>query len=269
MHQASVGFHCPECTKKGAQRVYHGPGALRSRPVLTQILIGINLAIFLLAAVASGGEALAGGVSSVHRELALIAKLWERGDTLYVVAVPGSELIGVGGGEWYRLITSGFLHFGFLHIAFNMYALWLLGQALEGYGGRAKFAAVYFVGLLGGSLGALLLEPQAFTAGASGAVYGLMGAFFLAQRAQGIPFRNSPLLGILLLNLVLTFGISGISVGGHLGGLLFGGIAGYVVYDVARRPGIGDQRALLITTAIGVALVLASVGFATGYQPTF
>jgi membrane associated rhomboid family serine protease len=96
-----------------------------------------------------------------------------------------------------------------------------------------------------------------------------MGAFFLAQRAQGIPFRNSPLLGILLLNLVLTFGISGISVGGHVGGLLFGGIAGYVVYDLARRPDFGDRRALAITTAIGVALVLASVGFATGYQPTF
>jgi membrane associated rhomboid family serine protease len=269
MRQASVGFHCPDCARAGAQHVYQGPAALRSRPVLTQVLIVVNLAVFVVGMLLSGANNLAGSAGTLQREFGLTAKLWERGGSLFLGPVNGSEMVGVGAGEWYRIVTSGFLHFGAFHIAFNMYALWILGQALEGFGGRVKFGAVYAVGLLGGSLGALLLSPQGLTAGASGAIYGLMGAVFLAQRAQGIPFRDSPLLIILIINLVLTFGVASISVGGHLGGLVFGGVAGYVVYDLARRPSVGDRTALVGVAGLGVALAVASIAFATTFQPTF
>jgi membrane associated rhomboid family serine protease len=267
MHQASVGFHCPECTKQGAQKVYQGMASLRVAPVLTQIIIGLNVAVFLLGAALDGGGAVSGDRGQLNVDFGLTAKLWERADGLFVGPVPGSEAIGVGAGEWYRLISSGFLHYGLIHLAVNMYGLWILGQAVEQMGGRARLGAIYVTSLLAGSLGALILSPGGLTAGASGAIFGLMGAIFLAQRAQGIPFRNSPLLGVLLINLVITLGISSISVGGHLGGLVGGAIAGWAMFDLPRRPGIAKQLPWVLCGAVALACVVGSIVVASAYQP--
>lgn len=269
MHQASVGFHCPECTKKGAQKVYQGVGALRVRPIVTQVLVGLNVVVFLIGAALSGEAAdyFGGSLTQFQVDFGAMAKLWERADGLYTGPVLGSEAIGVGAGEWYRLVTSGFLHYGVFHILVNMWALWVLGQALEQYGGRIRFGVIYGVSLLAGSFGAVLLSPQSVAAGASGAIFGLMGALFLVFRAQGVPWRNSPLLNILVLNLVITFAIPSISKGAHLGGLAGGLLAGWLLIDVARRPGVGDKVAYGICGAVAVALVVASVVFSTGYQP--
>ncbi len=177
MNQASVGFHCPECAKVGAQKVYRGTAALQTRPLLTQVLIAANVAVFVLAAVIDGGGALQGSIGSVHIDFGLIARAFYRG-----------ELIGVAEGEWYRMVTSGFLHFGVIHLLFNMYALWILGGAVEHLAGRARLAAGYGVSVLAGSLGALILSPDSLTAGASGGVFGLMGFILVAQRLQGLPF---------------------------------------------------------------------------------
>ena len=268
MHQASVGFHCPECTKQGAQKVYQGVGSLQQRPIVTQVLVGINVAVFIIAIVAGGSGAASGG-SSFHDAFALTAKLWERGDGLWSGPVPGSHMVGVGAGEWYRIVTSAFLHYGLIHILFNMYALWSLGPVLEQAAGKVRFGIVYAMSLAAGSLGALLLSPQVMTAGASGAIFGLRGALFMAHRSMGVPFKNSPLLWILVINLVITFAIPGISAGGHVGGLLGGALAGWLIFDVGRRPNV-DQRAIVGGgIAIIVALLGIAIAYSTSYQPTF
>ena len=271
MHQASVGFHCPECTKSGAQKVYQGVASVQAQPIVTQILIGINVAVFLVA-LSVGGSAAASGGSSFHDAFALTAKLWERGGTLYLSdlsSVPGASAIGVGAGQWYRIVTSAFLHYGIIHIMFNMYALWVLGPSIEQSAGKVRFGIIYAMSLAAGSLGALLLSPQSLTAGASGAIFGLMGALFMAHRSMGVPLKNSPLLGILVFNLVFTFAVPGISAGGHVGGLLGGALAGFLFYDVGRRPGV-DQRAIVGGgIAIIVALLAIAIVYSTNYQPTF
>ncbi len=263
MHQASVGFHCPECAKQGSQKVYSGFGAIATKPVLTQVIIGINLAVFLLSLVVDGASALRGDTGQLQIDLGLIARaLAPTSNGL------GVHVIGVGEGEWYRLVTSGFLHFGVLHLAVNMYALWVLGSVVEQMGGRARMGTIYGVSMLAGSLGALLITPDSLTAGASGAIFGLMGAILLAHRAQGIPFQNSPLIGVLMINLVITFGLSNISVGGHLGGLVGGAIAGWALFDLPRREGIPKQVPWAICAAVAAICVVASVMVASSASLT-
>jgi membrane associated rhomboid family serine protease len=140
----------------------------------------------------------------------------------------------VAKGEWYRILTSGFLHFGVFHIA------------------------MYFAAMAGGSAGALLLEPYGLTGGASGAVFGLAGAAVVALKARGVPFGQTQWGPMLAINLVITFTIPGISKGGHLGGLLFGGIAGYLVLNPKRR-GSKVSTDVAIMCALIVIGVVASI----------
>ncbi|MEO6627886.1 MAG: rhomboid family intramembrane serine protease [Aquihabitans sp.] len=267
MHQASVGFHCPECSKQGAQKVYRGANAMRTRPVLTQALIGVNVLVFVVGVIIGGSRAMGGSIDMIHIHFGLVAKLWEYGGNLYTGPVPGSIEVGVGGGQWYRMITSGFLHFGIIHLGMNMYALWILGNAVEQMGGRVRMATIYAVALLAGSFGALVLNPDDITAGASGAIFGLMGAIMLAQRAQGIPFRNSPLIWVLGLNLVFTLGIRGISVGGHVGGLLGGALAGWALFDLQRRPGVPAKLGYGICALAAIVCLVGGVVLSAGHVP--
>jgi membrane associated rhomboid family serine protease len=156
-------------------------------------------------------------------------------------------------GEWYRILTSGFLHFGVFHIAMNMYILFQLGRTFEEQIGRPRFAAMYFAAMAGGSAGALLLEPYGLTGGASGAVFGLAGAAVVALKARGVPFGQTQWGPMLAINLVITFTIPGISKGGHLGGLLFGGIAGFLVLNPKRR---GSK----VTTDVAIMCALIVIG---------
>jgi membrane associated rhomboid family serine protease len=255
MHQASVGFHCPDCTKQGAQKVIRGPAAVGgSVPVLTRILIAINVAVFLAEAVVTKGRSLSGEIDSFSVQGGLLAKGFYHGG-----------FIGVAHGQVWRLVTSGFLHYGIIHILFNMYALYILGSWLERSAGRGRLAAVYSVSLLAGAFGALILSPNSLTAGASGAIYGLMGAFFAAGRTQGISVRQSPLFGILLLNLLLTFGLGGLSIGGHLGGLAGGVLAGWVLFDWAPKQHIAPAMSYAICGLIGAACVVGSLLVASSH----
>ncbi|CAN5758759.1 rhomboid family intramembrane serine protease [soil metagenome] len=252
MHTASVGFHCPECTKAGAQKVLT-PRSLVTRPLLTQVVIGVNVGVFLLGLLLSGGGGLGGGANDLIVEGALIA----RGCTEATLAgcVPGAE-IGVAEGEWWRVVTSGFLHYGWIHLAFNMYALWILGQFIEGSAVLGRFAAIYLTALVAGSFGAMRISADALTAGASGAIYGLMGAALAAQRARGVRAMDSGLLMILGINLLLTFSISNISVGGHLGGLAGGLAAGYLVFGLPTKL----SRTPLPLVACGALAAAAFLG---------
>ena len=226
MSSASVGFHCPECTRAGKQKVYTARTLLTSRPLVTQILIGINVAVFLVGA-ASGGRA--GVLFDGNNDL-----LVNGGLNAFAIA---------HNGEWWRIVTSGFLHFGIIHLGFNMYALWILGNQLEAALGRWRYLACYAAALVAGALGALIVSPNALTAGASAAIYGLLGVAIAAQRSRGISIWDTGLGGVLLINLFITFGISNISIGGHLGGLAGGFVCGYLIYNLG--PKIRNEAVVL------------------------
>ena len=255
MHQASVGFHCPECTKAGAQKVYTASSITNAVPMLTRILIGVNVGVFLLDAVLSGGRSLMrGGELADDGGLIALAQLTD--------GVRLGKIIGVANGEWYRVITAGFLHYGLIHLAFNMYALYILGGLIERVAGPVRFGTIYFVSLIAGSLGALIISPDVLTVGASGAVYGLMGAALALERSRGIPVRNSGIIGVLVINLFITFSLSNvISVGGHVGGLVGGLLSGYILFDVARRIR-NDGAALALCGLLGVACFVAALSVA-------
>ena len=157
-------------------------------------------------------------------------------------------------GDWWRPITSGFLHAGIVHVGFNMFLLWQLGMMLEPAVKRARFAALYFVSLLGGSFFVLLISPDTRTVGASGAVFGLMGAAFVALRSRGIDPFSTGIGPLIVINLLFTFAIPGISIGGHLGGLVAGAVGGLILWEWAPRLPPRSPLPLLALIALGGAL---------------
>lgn len=244
MTPTPVGMRCPDCAKQKTQ--VRSLGSLGSEPRLTYILIGICVIAFL----GSGDFGARGGGGELFREGSLIGTL-----------PPGFGLEGVNEGAWWRLVTSGFLHGGLLHILFNMYLLYLLGTQLESKLGTARFGVLYGTALLAGSFGALVQTTITPTVGASGAVFGLMGAMLVEYRRQGIDPLRSDIGGLLLLNLVISFlpGFN-ISFGGHIGGLVGGILAALAIEEGFRRrqPVIGYVGCL----AIAIAAVAGSLAIA-------
>ncbi len=233
MHQASVGFHCPECARSGRQKVVRGRDLRSGGVLVTNLLIALNLAVFVYG--------LSGGFETKDR----------------VIADGGLFGPAVADGEWWRILTAGFLHANLIHIGFNCFVLYQLGQLMEPILGRLRFLLVYFVALLSGSLGVLILEPNAFTVGASGAVFGMMGAAVAAMRSRGInPFQTS-LGGTIMLNLLITFSIPGISIGGHVGGLIGGFVAGWILTDLGPSRARQAWIPVAGVAAVGVGVAVA------------
>src|SRR5207248_6467270 len=137
--------------------------------------------------------------------------------------------------EYWRIVTGGFLHAGLFHILVNMLSLYFVGSVLEPAVGSLNFAAIYIASLLAGSFGALLFQPDVPTVGASGAIFGIFGALIVVARYRGISIWQSGLGFWLLLNLIFTFSFAGISIGGHIGGLIRGALGGVLVIGVAGR----------------------------------
>ena len=244
MVQASVGFHCPECAKQGARNSpVITPRSLHFRPVVTQVLIALN-ALAFVAVVAGGGSPMGGG-GRVELDYALINAYRD-----------ATGLHGVAFGEWYRLITGGFLHAGLIHLGMNMLVLWILGSQVERVVGHARFGALYLAALLAGAFAVMVAPPipSVPTVGASGAIFGIMGAALAYQRAQRINIWQSGLGGLLVLNLVITFGISGISIAGHIGGLIGGFITGWALFQLDRRVA---KEWVGVAVALGLAWVFA------------
>jgi membrane associated rhomboid family serine protease len=248
MTQASVGFHCPECTRSARGQVVTAREVLNQTPFVTYGLIAIN-ALFFLVAIATAASV----GSQVNLWQLPNGGLADWGLLLGFGRYTDGSLHGVATGEWWRIITGGFLHAGILHIGMNMLVLWLLGSQLERAVGPMRFACLYGTSLLAGSLGVLLIDPTAPTVGASGAVFGLMGAAFVYQRSRGIDAWRSGLGGLILLNLVITFMVPGISKGGHLGGLVGGAIVGILMFQLER------------VTRSAVPAVLVSIGLAAAF----
>jgi membrane associated rhomboid family serine protease len=261
MNQASVGFHCPECSRSGRQKVYSGPKAFGSqRPIVTQVLIGINLAVFL-AGLAEAGSGLFSTVSPFADDYGMV------GSGAIRTGRASFEFVGVAHGEWYRLITAGFLHVGLWHIALNMVALWFLGSQLEPLVGRVRFAIIYMTSLLAGSLGVMILSPHEITVGASGAIFGLLGFAVAYQISRGINIWQSGLGMILVLNLIFTFGVSGISIGGHIGGLIGGYLCGLILYELTPRMKTHPAIPAVLCAGLGLACFAASLAVASTLTP--
>jgi membrane associated rhomboid family serine protease len=234
MTPTPVGMRCPECARERTQVRTAATLRQTDQPLVTYTLIGINVLAFLVSIGTGGGLASGGGGTLIGE------------GALFGPAIANQD-------EYWRLVTGGFLHAGILHIALNMYFLYILGNMLEPALGHVRFTAVYFTSLLAGSFGALLLEPNAVTVGASGAVFGLMGAAVIEMRSRGIDLWSSGLGLVLVINLVLSFVLPNISIGGHLGGLV-GGVLAALVIDFGSR-----QKSTLIGIAGCVGLSIAAI----------
>jgi membrane associated rhomboid family serine protease len=244
MTPTPVGMRCPECARQRTKVTRGAVAPGRYDAPATYVLIALNVAAYL-AEIAGGGGGLSPGSSSVPVDFGLYGPY-------------------VAEGEWYRLLTSGFLHASIIHIGFNMFALYFLGRLLEPGIGTARFVALYLASLLAGSLGATLLSPDSLTIGASGAVFGIFGATFVIARSRGMESVASSIGVVLLLNLAITFGNPEISIGGHLGGLAGGVLCAFFVL-AGERGMLGPRRLpmeLLAMAAVGFFSVATAVAIA-------
>jgi membrane associated rhomboid family serine protease len=243
MTSTPVGMRCPECARQRTRA--RTIRATTDEPVLTYVLIGISVAAFI-AEVAGGASASGGGFG---------------GSTLLVDGAVSRPAIADG--DYWRLLTAGFLHAGFFHLLFNMFSLWILGSLLEPAIGRPRFALIYFVSLLAGSFGALIVDPNSLTVGASGAIFGLMGAAAVVMRNRGMNIMESGLGLWIILNLVITFAVPHVSIGGHIGGLIGGALAAFVLFDLRDLARMPAMLPTLLCVAIGAAAVLGSIAVAS------
>jgi len=237
MTPTPVGMRCPDCAKQ--RTPVRNLRSLAVNPTVTYILIALNAAIFIGAR--SSPEAV--------NDLSLFAQ-----GRFFI----GDDLHGVAEGEYWRLITSGFLHQELWHIGFNMLALYWLGRMIEPALGHARFLAIYLTSLLTGSLVILLVNPDVETLGASGAIYGLLGAAIVMARNRDIDLVQSGLLPILGLNFVITL-VFGFSLAGHAGGLIGGLIATWGVEELSKRRRNSTVPALVYCAAISVAAIAGSI----------
>jgi membrane associated rhomboid family serine protease len=224
--------------------------------LITMILIGFNLAVFIAVLLFTRDPgALTGSITDAHLNLGLSREVlaqqiaWQGSDGAIFITRPG---------EWYRLVTSGFMHFGLLHIALNMYFLYVLGRMLEPAMGRVQYLLLYFASLLGGSLGVIVLGGVGITAGASGAVFGLLAAATVGLWRRGINPFSTGIGATLIMNLVITFAIPGISIGGHVGGAIAGSICGLVMLAPSYK-GVPRWATYATPIAVGAISVIASV----------
>jgi membrane associated rhomboid family serine protease len=256
MRDAAIGHQCPECVAQGRRtqrpaRTALGGGAAGRGGYVTKTLIGLNLAVAAIVALVGGAGSLAGGAwggvlggaTEAHERFAVLG---------YAVYVEGGPAHGVAAGEYYRLFTAMFLHYGVAHLLLNMWALWVLGRTLEADLGPVRFAILYLVSGIGGNVAAYLFsDPQSLTAGASTAVYGLFAAVFVIFRRLGRD--TSAVVPIIVINLLFTVvARRSVSLEGHLGGFVTGGLVAAILAYAPR----GNRTVIQV---IGCGLVFVSL----------
>lgn len=250
---APVGIRCPDHAgqaqggQRAAQQVRR-PSLAGTGVLVTKALIAANVLIYFVNL--AQGASLTENSGELFFDWALIGQ---------ATVLPSGELIGVAEGEWWRLITSAFLHGSILHLGFNMLMLYWIGGPIEEAIGRARFLILYLVSGLAGAAGALLFtDATSITVGASGAIFGLLGAALVFESQRHFVLGGSAL-SIIVVNLVLTFAVPNISIGGHVGGLAGGALGGLALSRFGRahavygRPGVVGFAALI---AVGLASVL-------------
>lgn len=255
--RADIGSQCLECAKAGRPPVSHRARDWSARqPVLvTYSLMAINIAVFVwMVGRDPQNLSMGGRITREQLDLALAERVGFR------LSTGGTYIIDVTD-QWYRLISSGFLHYGFIHLAFNMFLLYQLGHLIEPLTGRIRFGLLYFAALLGGSAAALVMQPNGLHGGASGAVFGLLGAAAVLMYQRGVnPFSTS--VGtIIMLNLFITFTLRDqISVGGHLGGLVAGVAAGWFIAAPKHRR---VPEWLTYAAPVAVAAIAVAIAYVT------
>jgi membrane associated rhomboid family serine protease len=255
MTAAAVGLRCPEHSGKpqGVARVktgvrragFEGTGAM-----VTKGLIAVNVLVFLVNLGQGASLGSNGGELYVDWLLIGIAQLFD------------GTMIGVADGEWWRLLSAAFLHGNVLHIGMNMLMLWWIGGPMEAALGRGRYLAVYLVSALSGSAGALVLSsPNQATVGASGAIFGILGAALVLERQRHYVLGGSAL-SIILLNLILTFAVPGISVGGHVGGLAGGALSALALARFGRGHALYGRLGIVgLAGMAGVAVLSIAVAY--------
>jgi membrane associated rhomboid family serine protease len=235
-----------------AQRIPRARVTSGDPALVTKVLVAINVAVYL--AMLGQGASLSDAGGDVFVKGALV-----------VEATANGAPVGLAEGEWWRLLTAAFLHANLIHLGMNMLGLWWFGAPVEAALGRMRFLLVYLVSGLAGSAGALLATPNAITVGASGALFGILGAALVLERGGTYVFGGGAM-GVIILNLAFTFLVPGISIGGHIGGLLGGALCalalsrfgrGHAVYG---RLGAAGVAGVLAVAAVCVALSVIQVG---------
>jgi membrane associated rhomboid family serine protease len=266
MREATVGFQCPDCVREGARtvraaRTVFGGRATSGRPIATITLIALNVAVYAGQLLS---PSLTDKLSAIGRELTGphgIRYVWQP------VAAGPFHYAGIAYGEWYRLLTSAFAHqpvgylggLGVLHIAFNMWWLWNLGQVIEAQLGRVRFLAMYLLSALGSSVAVYLIAPEAGAIGASGAIFGLVGGYYvMSRRLHYDPVGSGRLMQAFLIWMVLSAWFA--SWQGHLGGLVTGLTAGSVIAFVRSGPRRDWYQ------AAGLALIAIALVALTAWQ---
>lgn len=271
MRDASVGHQCPECVSQGRRtvrkaRTAFGGTQLGKLGYVTYTLIALNVLMMVGAAVSAGLDS---GTEGVARSLAGsgFLRIWgsntplhDWGAVLGYAAFaddPAATPHGIAAGEYYRLLTGMFLHYGVVHLLMNMSALLLFGKYLEERFGPLRFLALYLLAGVGGNVVVYALDAQnRLTAGASGALFGLLGALLLALRRFGRD--TSPVTSLLVTNLILTFAVPSISIFGHIGGLICGAVVGAgLVYAPQKHRTAIQITACAVFALMMLALVLA------------
>jgi membrane associated rhomboid family serine protease len=259
MTPTPVGMRCPECARDRTKvktaanvRSRAGRGVGLARYTMTEILIALNVIVF---------------VAEVATGLSLGGSGTGEGTLFSHFALDGPNLVSTAGflgptHQYYRLLTSGFLHEGLLHILFNMLFLYFVGPGLEQAVGRRNFLVIYLTTLFAGSFGALLFQPDAYTVGASGALFGLLGALVVIARYRRISIWQSGIGTTLLINVVFSLSVTGISIGGHLGGFAGGLICGWLYMEIAERRAKPAAFLLgcVVVAAVSVVAALAVAG---------
>jgi membrane associated rhomboid family serine protease len=256
MTVAPVGLRCPEHATQRPRAAAARVATAASRAglqghgyLVTKILIALNVGVyFVQLGMGAGLNADSGWI-------------FDHGALIASKGLLGGHLVnGVAQGEWWRLISAAFLHHGPIHLGFNMLALWWFGAPVEMFLGRARFLLLYLASGLAGSAGALIASPNAVTVGASGAIFGILGAALVLER-QRLYVLGGSALTIIVINIVFTLAVPGISIGGHIGGLIGGGLGTLALshfgrthptYGRAGLPGIAG------VVAVGALAVLVS-----------
>jgi membrane associated rhomboid family serine protease len=261
MTEASVGHQCPECVAEGRRaqrsaRTIFGGSLAGAKGYVTLTLIAINVLVMIASAISAGGHGMFGGGLGglLGGETPLLNQGSALGASPYKNIQTGQDLLGPGGisaGEYYRLVTSMFLHLGPLHLLTNMWALWVLGRTLEAVLGPIRFLVLYLVAGLGGSVAVYLFSPYPGGAGASGAIFGLFSALFIILKR--LRRDTSSIIPLLVINLAISF-VPGISLAAHLGGLVTGAI---VAFALAYSP--TKNRNLYVGVAVGLLLGVMAV----------
>jgi membrane associated rhomboid family serine protease len=253
MIPAPVGHQCPGCVAEARREFQRGPGRrvavanVKSKASFTMLLLLMMGAMFILEVLAGGPGALMNGPSGL--------KLIDLGASVAVAQTPGGDLVGIATGQYWRLFSAMFLHAGIIHIAFNAYALWIFGRVVEEELGSLRFALIFLTTGIFASAASYAFGPNAVGVGASGAIFGVFGAFvaynYRRRHLAIAAARLRSAMVLVVVNMLIAFSIPGIDWRAHVGGFVSGLVAGFVAEGVGTPS---QRRAILV---LGFAGILA------------